>query len=393
MELSSVGERVYAAECVQKKRIRKGRVEYLVKWKGWSTRYNTWEPEENILDVRLLEAFEASQSKDHTPSGKGRRGKRDRQVLETTHFNAESNQTSTNALVEENSTNSLDQEVDGTERNQSSNNEAWQESSSNDQESEGLLVSIPLPINNSSSNSEPPAKAAKISNLISASEHGWENSPSSSSAEWHIPTSNSSSASEGPAENEVNESSTNNVQQESVHSNSESSNFSLSRTSFSSESKEAELQISAKSPVKEAESVTNKTVDKTESSASSTDEIAASTQDVSVEGTVDKKYENSVQQVSTAAKELEVSDKPLSPNNIDAPTELQETEISPLSDEFWKKQNPLVDHVLITDVTTNLLTVTVRECDTSNGFFKDRPNPLTENGETTTSTDAETSAS
>eukprot|EP00058_Branchiostoma_floridae_P009993 XP_002595481.1 hypothetical protein BRAFLDRAFT_118975 [Branchiostoma floridae] len=58
MELSAVGERVFAAECLVRKRIRKGKAEYMVKWKGWSPKYNTWEPEENILDPRLLAAFE-----------------------------------------------------------------------------------------------------------------------------------------------------------------------------------------------------------------------------------------------------------------------------------------------------------------------------------------------
>uniref|UniRef100_A0A023GLL0 Chromo domain-containing protein n=1 Tax=Amblyomma triste TaxID=251400 RepID=A0A023GLL0_AMBTT len=77
MELSSVGERVFAAENIQKKRIRKGRVEYLVKWRGWSHKYNTWEPEENILDVRLLEAFESSQ-KDSGPGKRGHKSKKER---------------------------------------------------------------------------------------------------------------------------------------------------------------------------------------------------------------------------------------------------------------------------------------------------------------------------
>uniref|UniRef100_A0A3Q4AY99 Chromo domain-containing protein n=1 Tax=Mola mola TaxID=94237 RepID=A0A3Q4AY99_MOLML len=60
MELPAAGEHVFAVEGIEKKRIRKvtGRVEYLVKWRGWSPKYNTWEPEENILDPRLLVAFQ-----------------------------------------------------------------------------------------------------------------------------------------------------------------------------------------------------------------------------------------------------------------------------------------------------------------------------------------------
>ncbi|XP_033999119.1 chromobox protein homolog 8a isoform X3 [Trematomus bernacchii] len=58
MELSAVGESVFAAESILKRRIRRGCWEYLVKWKGWSQKYSTWEPEENILDARLFAAFE-----------------------------------------------------------------------------------------------------------------------------------------------------------------------------------------------------------------------------------------------------------------------------------------------------------------------------------------------
>lgn len=42
------------------------------------------------------------------------------------------------------------------------------------------------------------------------------------------------------------------------------------------------------------------------------------------------------------------------------------------SPEYWHKQNPVVDQIFITDVTANLVTVTVRECKTMNGFFRDR---------------------
>nr|CAD7588700.1 unnamed protein product [Timema genevievae] len=60
MELP-IGDRVYAAERIMKKRVRRGRVEYFVKWKGWSQKHSTWEPEENILDGRLIDSFEQSQ--------------------------------------------------------------------------------------------------------------------------------------------------------------------------------------------------------------------------------------------------------------------------------------------------------------------------------------------
>lgn len=60
---------IFAAECILKKRTRKGKIEYLVKWKGWSPKHNTWEPADNILDGRLLLAYENSRK---------RRGKRSR---------------------------------------------------------------------------------------------------------------------------------------------------------------------------------------------------------------------------------------------------------------------------------------------------------------------------
>ncbi|XP_020915234.1 polycomb group protein Pc [Exaiptasia diaphana] len=48
---------IYAAETILKQRTKEGKVWYLMKWKGYSPRYNTWEPEENVLDDRLLKAY------------------------------------------------------------------------------------------------------------------------------------------------------------------------------------------------------------------------------------------------------------------------------------------------------------------------------------------------
>lgn len=63
-----MGERVFAAERIMKKRVRKGKAQYLVKWKGWSMRHSTWEPEENILDQRLIDAFERCERNSNNPT-------------------------------------------------------------------------------------------------------------------------------------------------------------------------------------------------------------------------------------------------------------------------------------------------------------------------------------
>ncbi|XP_049600098.1 chromobox protein homolog 8 [Syngnathus scovelli] len=63
MELSSIGDQVFAVESITKKRVRKGNVEYLLKWQGWPPKYSTWEPEDNILDPRLVLAYEENQQK------------------------------------------------------------------------------------------------------------------------------------------------------------------------------------------------------------------------------------------------------------------------------------------------------------------------------------------
>ncbi|CAB1441841.1 unnamed protein product [Pleuronectes platessa] len=83
-ELSAVGEQVFDAECILNKRLRKGKLEFLVKWRGWSSKHNSWEPQENILDPRLLAAFKKrEQEKELLLRKKGKRPRgRPRKILE-----------------------------------------------------------------------------------------------------------------------------------------------------------------------------------------------------------------------------------------------------------------------------------------------------------------------
>ncbi|XP_014671703.1 PREDICTED: chromobox protein homolog 2-like [Priapulus caudatus] len=43
-----------------------------------------------------------------------------------------------------------------------------------------------------------------------------------------------------------------------------------------------------------------------------------------------------------------------------------------MAPQTWHPSNPLLDSILITDVTTNCVTITVRECSSGDGFFKER---------------------
>ncbi|KAM6904397.1 chromobox protein homolog 2 [Xenentodon cancila] len=83
-ELSAVGEQVFDAECILNKRLRKGKLEFLVKWRGWSSKHNSWEPQENILDPRLLAAFnKKEQEKELLLLKRGKRPRgRPRKIIE-----------------------------------------------------------------------------------------------------------------------------------------------------------------------------------------------------------------------------------------------------------------------------------------------------------------------
>ncbi|XP_061823344.1 chromobox protein homolog 7 [Nerophis lumbriciformis] len=86
MELSAIGEQVFAVESIVKKRVRKGNVEYLLKWKGWPPKYSTWEPEEHILDQRLVQAYEEKEQRDRMLSHKRKGSKAKRLLLQNTVY-------------------------------------------------------------------------------------------------------------------------------------------------------------------------------------------------------------------------------------------------------------------------------------------------------------------
>ncbi|XP_030516097.2 chromo domain-containing protein LHP1 [Rhodamnia argentea] len=60
-ERPKLDEGFYEIEAVRRKRVRKGQVQYLIKWRGWPETANTWEPVENLMSCSdVIEAFEES---------------------------------------------------------------------------------------------------------------------------------------------------------------------------------------------------------------------------------------------------------------------------------------------------------------------------------------------
>lgn len=56
-ESLELGPNQYAAERIVKRRKRNGKIEYLVKWIGFKSAENTWEPEENVAECEAFAEF------------------------------------------------------------------------------------------------------------------------------------------------------------------------------------------------------------------------------------------------------------------------------------------------------------------------------------------------
>lgn len=80
-ERTKLADGYYEIESVRRKRVRKGQVQYLIKWRGWSEAANTWEPVENLVQCSdFIDAFEES-----LKTGKSRSTRKRKRKAGVTH--------------------------------------------------------------------------------------------------------------------------------------------------------------------------------------------------------------------------------------------------------------------------------------------------------------------
>ncbi|CAG9760078.1 unnamed protein product [Ceutorhynchus assimilis] len=367
--MESLGDRVYAAERIMKKRVRKGVVEYYVKWKGWSQRHNTWEPEENILDGRLIEQFEQSQRSEG--GTKGRPKKKDRKgpikEIETEDEGRSGDESQDEGPPTE--------PVEEKEKNRNEKNEEKEIICDNKTEEKGSKPSKEVkPSLDIDTTISPPETEEKLSKLIKEGEEvplpprldvGTKRkaevlSKESGKIGVTITTSSLITENAPPAK---------------------SSKFTLKQHITESPKSQPKQPVKPEEDLPATTTVIPATAsptiltatapisnqEKTQSSDNKTITDAAlphvSTEEAASPAETEKRPEK--MEIKPEKKQPKQSRNTYNDEN-------EYEEFTSPGSEYWLARNPVANQVFITDVSVNSKSVTIRECKTEKGFFKDR---------------------
>lgn len=348
MELSAIGAGVYAAEAILRKKIVNRKAVYEIKWKGYSTKDNTWEPEENILDKRLLDAFNKSQAR----AGRGKkpleRTKKFKEGPSTSKAAADSTQSKDDEDQDEDEADEVDDKLlSPTTSDSSSASETSIDTNAHDSPAKQEAKTCePSTSNTSKVSSANPLKrraadAALYLGLTPSNKVSKTNLDSKKDAS-KLSIKPKSTVNTSAASNEVH-----NKSEPSSQSLPESSSILNGEPSKARVASEVEPKLPAKTPV-------DSTTNGYENGVGGSQE--------SMEGSLPPVVSSTPKPSDSASN---------GPSSTSTPIHHKTMRRSSPPPEVWKKQTKLADKILITDVTSNNMTITVRECSTALGFFKE----------------------
>lgn len=388
MELSSIGERVFAAEAILRKRKRKGKTEYLVKWQGWGPKHNTWEPESNILDARLLKAFERhagdrrpgetrdTRHKKQSPGKKSKHTSSQRSVVpDDGHSAGPSAQSDSKLLspaLSDSSTASSDSSSTSIE-SAAENKKPMSESTTSKNKHPAVSAATAL-------KRKSPTDATNSLHYL-----GLTPAKSAKSAATTTPTATTSNASSS-------------ITAAAGAASASSSSLTTSKSSHNDSKQSLVAVDSAPVPTKSADSAAGKQSARTNGLTPDTRFEGKETSSPSVRLPVNGQQaatlrpnrsqnqesglRNGLTVTLSAAQSSTSTIGPVTGTGVGAavtttttntPIHQKTMRRSSPPPELWRRQNKVADQILITDVTSNNMTITVRECKTYQGFFKSHP--------------------
>ncbi|XP_060528825.1 polycomb group protein Pc isoform X2 [Cylas formicarius] len=357
-----LGDRVYAAERIMKKRNRKGVVEYYVKWKGWSQRHNTWEPEENILDVRLIDLYEQSQKNE----GGNKRGPKKREKREApreveTEDEGRSGDESQDEGQGAQTAGKLKRE--SRERDVLVNVDDEETRAGSEDTSESTPTPAVVPAENENSNSSSSEDRRPLLSRIETGTKRKAEVLSKESGKIGVTITTSSPTSSSPPPVKAPKISSKQHTPAPIRPNGRQPSKSEEETSaIPNASSPAVLTATA------PRTSTDKRQPRSQTNAPDPSLPHSSSREAASPNETEKRPEKVEVKLEIGANEKPVAVN--GHNNVAQGNDLAEL-TSPSSD-YWLARNPVADQVFITDVTVNLKTVTIRECKTEKGFFKER---------------------